>query len=490
MRTVGRTDQKLVRRSASLPRSRADEVLGSLSRAANHSKLWFAIAGVLVLRAGADRRAGLRGVAAIGGASLSASLVAKRLFPRRRPAAELVPPHRRLAARPGSSSFPSGHSASAAAFATAVALERPVLGMVLVPLATAVAYSRVHTGVHWPSDVGAGAAIGLAAGVATCHWWPLRTDRQARTTHQEHAPPMQHGEDMIALVNPRSGDRGVDPTDLVRYAWPKATVLYPDPETDLISQLSTAIARTDPPARALAVAGGDGTVAAVAAVAAEHGLPLALIPSGTLNHFARDVGVHSMAASDLATERGAAVGVDLAEVRVSRANGTEGPAERRWFVNTSSLGGYPEMVQLREKLEGRMPRWPAAAIAMTRTLRRAKPFDVLLDGEPRSVWMVFLGNGSYQPKGFAPTSRPAMDTGLLDLRYLRADLPYSRARFVVAALTKTLRTSHVYRQRDVREMTVRLLDGDRRIALDGEVGPRGTVFRFRVHPSRLTLYRS
>lgn len=457
-----------------------------LSRSANHSRLWFAVAALLACRRGASRRAGLRGVAAIGGASMSASLVAKRLFPRRRPAAELVPLHRRLAERPTSSSFPSGHAASAAAFATAVSLESPAAGLALLPLAAAVGYSRVHTGVHWPTDVGAGAAIGVGAALATCHWWPLHPDRPAKITHRAMAPEMKDGEDMIAMVNPSSGDRGVDPTDLVRYAWPKATLLYPDPDVSLSEQLSRAIGQSQPPVRALAVAGGDGTVAAVASVAADHGLPLALIPAGTLNHFARDIGVHSMAASDRATEAGAAVGVDLAEVRIGKAD--EEPA-RRWFINTASLGGYPEMVQLREKLESRMPKWPAAAIAMIRTLRRARPFTVQLDGETRLVWMIFLGNGTYEPKDNAPSRRPALDTGLLDLRYLRADLPYSRARFVLAALTRTLRTSHVYRQRDVPELTVRLLDSDRRIALDGEVGPLGRLFHFRAHPSALNVYR-
>lgn len=489
LRKVGRTDQRLVRRSAALPRTEGDHLLRVLSRSANHSGLWFVIAGLLAGRKGATRRGAARGVAAIAGASMSASLVAKRLFPRRRPAAELVPVHRRLAARPTSSSFPSGHAASAAAFVTAVTLESPPAGLGLLPLATAVGYSRIHTGVHWPSDVGAGAAIGVGAALATCHWWPLHPDRPGTTTHRVAAPEMKDGENMIAMVNPSSGDRGVDPTDLVRYAWPKATLLYPDPDTSLIRQLNLAIARSEPRVRALAVAGGDGTVAAVASVAADHGLPLALIPAGTLNHFARDLGVRTMAASDRATEAGAAVGVNLAEVRISPTGDPDAEPTRRWFINTASLGGYPEMVQLRAKLESRMPKWPAAAIAMIRTLRRAQPFHVELDGEPQLVWMVFLGNGIYLPRDNAPARRPALDTGQLDLRYLRADLPYSRARFVLAALTRTLRTSRVYRQRDVRELTVRLLGHGRRIALDGEVAPRGRLFRFCAHPSRLAVYR-
>jgi undecaprenyl-diphosphatase len=66
---------------------------------------------------------------------------------------------------PRSTSFPSGHSAAAFAFATGACAELPVLAPVLAPLAGTVAYSRVHIGVHYPSDVAAGAAIGIGSGL-------------------------------------------------------------------------------------------------------------------------------------------------------------------------------------------------------------------------------------------------------------------------------------------------------------------------------------
>lgn len=127
---------------------------------------------------------------------------------------------------------------------------------------------------------------------------------------------------------------------------------------------------------------------------------------------------------------------------------------------------------------------------MTRVLRRAQPVQIRLDGSRRLVWMLFVGNGSYLPKGFGAARRPTMASGRLDVRYLRADVPYSRVRFVLAALTATLRTSHVYQQFDATETDIRILDGDRRIATDGEVGPSGRRFVFRVHPGALTVYRA
>jgi diacylglycerol kinase family enzyme/membrane-associated phospholipid phosphatase len=485
MRNVSRLDETLVRRSAALPRTRLDRALTSLTKSANHGVLWFAIAAVSALRAGSTRRAALRGIAAIGAASTSANLIGKRLFPRRRPAAELLPVRRRLTRRPTSSSFPSGHAASAAAFGTAVAMENRTLGAAVLPLAAVVGYSRVHTGVHWPTDVLVGWLIGAGSALATRHWWPLHPDRPARTTHAASARPMTEGDGLLMLVNPDAGV-GLDPTDAIAAVWPRATVLRPEPGADIVEQLADRISEPPQDVRAIGVAGGDGTIAAAAAVAAEHRLPLVVVPTGTLNHFARDVGIASLADALAAVAAGTAVRIDLAGVDV---HDTVGEVRHRWFVNTASLGGYPEMVRLRERLEPRWGKWPATALALARTLRRAAPLRVTLNGRPALVWMLFVGNSPYEPKGFGVTRRLVMDTGLLDVRYLRADLPYSRARFVLATLTRTLHTSHVYRQHDVSSLRVEVLDGSTRIATDGEVGPLGRRFIFRSRPGALTVYR-
>jgi undecaprenyl-diphosphatase len=83
---------------------------------------------------------------------------------RRRPRVGRKVPDRGLLPLPSSSSFPSGHAASAFAFATAVSAELPALRVPLGGLAAIVAYSRIHTGVHYPGDVVAGATIGMVAG--------------------------------------------------------------------------------------------------------------------------------------------------------------------------------------------------------------------------------------------------------------------------------------------------------------------------------------
>jgi membrane-associated phospholipid phosphatase len=146
-----------------------DAPLRRLSRSANHAKLWLAIAALLFAFGGrSGRRAALTGAAAVGVNSFVVNVPLKALGHRERPARstdeDLDERHVRM---PTSTSFPSGHSASGFAFAQAVAATRPELGLPLRGLAAVVAYSRVHTGVHYPGDVLAGSLIGMGIGEGT-----------------------------------------------------------------------------------------------------------------------------------------------------------------------------------------------------------------------------------------------------------------------------------------------------------------------------------
>ncbi len=138
-----------------------------LTNAANYSRLWLGVAaGIAVVGGPRGRRAAASGLVALGTTSAVANLVVKPLVRRSRP--DRVAAGRHESVRmPESTSFPSGHTASAFAFALGVAAEVPLLAVPLVPVATAVGYSRVHSGVHFPGDVLAGAVLGSVVGLVS-----------------------------------------------------------------------------------------------------------------------------------------------------------------------------------------------------------------------------------------------------------------------------------------------------------------------------------
>jgi membrane-associated phospholipid phosphatase len=172
-------DHTLMGRSARMHSAPLDRALVALTRAANYSQLWLGIAAMLVACGGRrGRLAAEHGLAAVVIAAAIANGPAKLLVRRRRPSAH--PPA--LIRVPPSTSFPSGHSASAFAFTTGVCAELPALAPLLAPLAAAVAYSRVHTGVHYPSDILAGATIGIGSGLLA-----PRVLRTIRTQARERA---------------------------------------------------------------------------------------------------------------------------------------------------------------------------------------------------------------------------------------------------------------------------------------------------------------
>jgi membrane-associated phospholipid phosphatase len=168
LRQLGAVDQAIYSAVASTPTPSLDEPLRRLSNAANNSRLWLVIAAGLAAAGGSGgRRAAVRGTLAIGVTSAVVNLAVKSAWSRQRPdRAGAGVPGQRNVRMPDSTSFPSGHAASGFAFASAIGRDQPWLGLGLRFLAAAVAYSRVHSGVHYPGDVVIGALIGAAAGQA------------------------------------------------------------------------------------------------------------------------------------------------------------------------------------------------------------------------------------------------------------------------------------------------------------------------------------
>lgn len=236
---------------------------------------------------------------------------------------------------------------------------------------------------------------------------------------------------------------------------------------------------------ALAVAGGDGTISAAAGVLAGTEVPLGILPLGTLNHFAKDLG--------LPLELDAAAGVIAAghtrQIDVAEVNG-------RVFVNNSSIGLYPFMVARRNAYQRQrgIGKLLATIPALLQTLRGASwhRLEIAAAGQRLRVRTpcIFVGNNPYQVDLTAFGSRARLDTGELDIRVIR-----QQSRLGILLLPFKIALGIVHPERDVQAFRAADLEiashrhrrRSLQVSLDGEVVRMETPLRYRSSPAALRV---
>lgn len=307
---------------------------------------------------------------------------------------------------------------------------------------------------RWPIVALGGAAVALG-GWLRSRVLPARPDPAPtpvpRRIPDPDARPSPDGTGVRIVVNPASGPGWREsPTAALREALPGTDVRELEPDDDLVE----AVGQDE--LIALGAAGGDGTLGAVAVMAAERGLPFVAVPAGTLNHLARDLGLDSLDDAVAAVRAGTFTRMDL------------GTAGERCFVNTLTFGGYAQVVDARERLERHLGKWPALVVALARELPRMEPLRLEVDGRLMRVWVAWIGNCRYGPPGLTPAWREQLDDGLLDLRFIHGGRKFSRTRVLLAVLAGRLRHSRVYEERAAAAVHIRSLGGPLRLAADGE----------------------
>jgi diacylglycerol kinase family enzyme len=226
----------------------------------------------------------------------------------------------------------------------------------------------------------------------------------------------------LLLINPRAGrDAGPEAEELRDEALARGV------EARILADGEDALeAARSADAEILGVAGGDGSVAGVAAVALERGLPFVCVPYGTRNHFARDLGLdRNDPIAALAAFSGEERRIDV------------GRAGARRFLNNVSLGLYAALVHRREH-HRRRGQLLARLRAAWLSLRRRRGVWATLDGEPVQARIVLVANNAYELDLFSIAERRRLDEGRLHLYTARGWLPHaweerSGERFVVDA---------------------------------------------------------
>jgi diacylglycerol kinase family enzyme len=232
----------------------------------------------------------------------------------------------------------------------------------------------------------------------------------------------------------------------------------------------------------LAAGGGDGTINAAAQAIVGSGVRLGVIPLGTLNHFAKDLGIPvDVAEAAQVILDGQVCSVDLGQVN------------DRVFLNNSSLGVYPAIVRLRERYQaGGLGKWIAALWAGLTVLRRNPFVTVRILVEDREMIrrtpFVFVGNNPYQMKGLHAGTRDSLVTGRIAVYVLNAERRIGLLRLGWDVLTKGAEEAKELDLLEVNEATIETRRRRIPVALDGEVVPFGSPLVYRSRPKSIQVH--
>ena len=235
-------------------------------------------------------------------------------------------------------------------------------------------------------------------------------------------------------------------------------------------------------ADAIVAGGGDGTISTVAHALADHDIPLGVLPLGTLNHFAKDLGIpDDLEAAVRVVLAGHTMRVDVGEV-----NG-------RVFLNNSSLGLYATIVRLREQHAARgFRKWIVAAWATAVELRRFRLLLVGVDVDGKRTRhrtpLVLVGNNRYKMEGVQAGTRDSLREGELALYIVKARSRWQLLLLVWKIFRGRAEEAEELEMLRVEQARIEARGRHQRVALDGEVTVMEGPLEYRVRPTALRVF--
>jgi diacylglycerol kinase family enzyme len=258
-----------------------------------------------------------------------------------------------------------------------------------------------------------------------------------------------------------------------------AEVVQVEGSAQLMAAVGKALRKND---ETIVAAGGDGTVSAVAGEIAGTGKIMGVLPLGTLNHFAKDVGIPlALEAAVRTLASGCTELLDVAEV-----NG-------RVFINNSSLGIYPHIVVHRDRQQEELNRgkWSAFAWATVLAFRRF-PFlrlRICVESQEldRETAFLFVGNNEYEMSGFRIGGRSRLNSGKLGLYLTHRTSRFGLLRLALRALFGSVNQAKDFDAFSVDEATIESRHKRLLVATDGEVTEMQPPLLYRCRPGALRV---
>jgi diacylglycerol kinase family enzyme len=247
-----------------------------------------------------------------------------------------------------------------------------------------------------------------------------------------------------------------------------------------LTQARDAVARGD--VDVVIAGGGDGTLSAVAGIVAGSAIPLGILPLGTLNHFAKDLGIPF----DLKEAIRVIADRKIGHVDVGMLNG-------RVFINNSSLGIYPRVVLEREAHRSRfgLRKWTAMALAMLKVFFRFPMVRVRLKTGEETIYrktpLVFVGNNLYELDLFRIGKRTSLERGELCLYVANTQNRWGVLRLTLRAMLGRLQQSRDFETFQLTECGIETRRRRMHVAIDGEVIKLSPPLEYRVQPGSLLV---